>query len=172
MGFVAALDEEIAALEASLRADRRFIKLEELRRVRALYSDDGTFKTFFDATKAFSANLGAKASAGSPGRPKSPDRERALQAAKGLLRGRTSPTLTADILAHLKDIGIEFGGKDPLSNLSTLLYRSKQFQSHARNGWTLKNEEAADASPGQEPSAASEYQPQSEPVEPALGGGT
>ena len=38
----------------------------------------------------------------------------------------------------LSQAGITVGGADPVNNYSALLYGRDEFQSHGRDGWTLK----------------------------------
>jgi len=177
MNFVDALDAEIAELDASLRADSRYIKLQELRRIRSLYANNEEDESPDRTTNPIIERRGNVTIYRRTGRRPSPERQRAVEEAEALVVGRTAPTLTADILDHINRQGIKIEGANPQANLSSLLYRSGRFQSHGRNGWTLKpdlrNTEAAGAEPSKEPPAASVNgttegvgpQP-SEPVEP------
>ena len=169
VGFVDALDEEIDSLEMDLLSDPRYIKLQELKRVRALYS--ATLR---------SARL--------PAVPRhrsrvNPDRERTLDAAATIIQGRTRPTTTAAILERVQTEGITVPGKDARNTLSAMLSHSDRFESHGRSGWTLvepdepdHSEEAADGDLLEgNPSTASESRPSDQRASNeshALGGGT
>lgn len=134
MSFLAALQTEIEELEASLRAnpDPRLVKIQELRRVQSLYT-----------TGASPSASAAKPNSTEPrgnrsGRQPSPERVMALAKASEFLKGKTEPVKTVDILNHLFDQGVMVNGASPVSNLSAMLYHSPDFQSHGRQGWTLK----------------------------------
>ncbi|MGE0281437.1 MAG: hypothetical protein AB7P20_12610, partial [Rhizobiaceae bacterium] len=150
MSFLAALQTEIDDLEASLRAspDPRLVKLQELRRIEALYQTGASPSAPSPKPSAPDARGGRS------GRQPSPERMMALAKAKEFLEGATSPVRTVDILNHLFEDGIMVGGNSPVSNLSAMLYHSPDFQSHGRKGWTLKlpaaeppEEKAVDAEP-------------------------
>lgn len=147
-GFKEALEREILELEKSLEADPRFVKLRELQRVTALYTPAA------QAMDAFKTIVGSIASASS-GRttPRSYGggevvmdgqrrvsgmiRQKVLEDAENILRGRTEPTKTADLYDSLIVLGHEIGGDDPKNNLSAMLSKSQLFRSHKRAGWTL-----------------------------------
>ena len=150
-GFKEALEREIGELERSLEADPRFIKLRELQRVAGLYSPTA------QAVDSIKRIVGALGSAIPPrtGAPRfygggemlpTPDgqrrvsgvlRQKVLEDAESILRGRTEPTKTADLYDSLVAAGHEIGGDDPKSNLSAMLSKSPLFRSHKRAGWTL-----------------------------------
>lgn len=161
MSFETALDAEIGALEKQLAADPKYIKLKELKRVRQLYGAGGNGADAGDTalnralgTAAvpdprpsmaglFSDGKGGWTSApptsveNRSGRKPSPERIKALLVAKEFLKGKTNPTKTVDILAYIRDAGVQIGGNDPQNNLSAMLYHSDDFRSHGRAGWTL-----------------------------------
>lgn len=163
-GFKEALEREIAELEKSLEADPRFIKLRELQRVASLYTPgvnpiDG-LKAFVNLlrvgapTHAYAgggvvpAGIGSKHAVFAGGgeaipivdgqrRQQAITRQRVLEDAENILRGRTEPTKTADLYDDLVAAGHEIGGDDPKNNLSAMLSKSPLFRSHKRAGWTL-----------------------------------
>ncbi len=162
--FVDALDEEINALERKLQDDPKFIKLQELKRVRGLYPAASTH-----APRRRSRT--------------SPDRERILDAAETIIQGRTKPTTTAAMLERVQTEGLTVPGKDARNTLSAMLSHSDRFESHGRSGWTLvepdepdHSEEAADGDLLEgNPSTASESRPSDQRASNeshALGGGT
>jgi hypothetical protein len=133
MSVIAAFDAEIAELETSLANDPRSMRIGELRRMKEEY------RKISAPTELGTTVARLLKAATAPGRKPSPERVRALEETKVLLNGRATPTKTADILGHLQEHGISIGGNDPQNNLSAMLYHSKEFQSHGRSGWTLKN---------------------------------
>jgi hypothetical protein len=150
MMFRQSLDAEIMRLEAELAADPRAVKLQELRRVRSLY-DEGQEAS--QANPGVTIILESKTSENStppsdkPGRKMSPERIQALMVTRELLKGRASPTRTADILEHLQNQGINIGGNDPQNNLSALLYHAPDFESHGKAGWTLTSQNGSAGRP-------------------------
>lgn len=54
-----------------------------------------------------------------------------------LLRGKTSPTPTRELLAFLDSKGIAIGGKNPIATLSALLSHAEEFEPVGRKGWLL-----------------------------------
>jgi hypothetical protein len=148
MSFLIALDEEIRSLRASLDNDARSIKLKELERVRALYQADHESSSFRVADihahlpKLDIPNFAKANGAGmpEPRRRLSPERQSAIEAVRQFIQGKTEPTKTVDLLAHLNAKGIEIGGSDPMNNLSALLSTSAIFHANGRSGWTLKPE--------------------------------
>lgn len=174
MSFLAALQTEIDDLEASLRAspDPRLVKLQELRRVQALYSGAAS------APASAAKSDPTEPRQGRSGRQPSPERVAAIAAAREFLVGKTDPVKTVDLLNHIFELGIMVNGNAPVSNLSAMLYHSPEFQSFGRRGWTLKSsaaqpseEKAADAEPVGDASTASDQHDDSRPVEPVPGGG-
>lgn len=167
--FVASLKEEIARLEDELARDVRAIRLRELRRVLGLYqvptdrpiATEGLASLFVpppeETGESQRLGLGDLLSAGGwrpgrdgesgpaiarrGGRQASPEREKALQAARLLISNRAGPVPTREVLEHLESIGIQVGGENPLNNLSAMLSNSEQFTSHGRSGWTLRSED-------------------------------
>jgi hypothetical protein len=61
----------------------------------------------------------------------------ATEAIVTFLQRQNKPVPTTQILAHLEDRGIGFGGGQPRNALSVLLSRSALFKAHGRRGWTL-----------------------------------
>jgi hypothetical protein len=137
--FLDHLTAEILALERSLDADPRYIKLRELCRVRALYMDDSSRAADTDS-------LGMKPTPSqhspSPSRKMLPETERVIIEAEGLLAGRSSPTPLRDIFHQVVEVrGCHIGGKDPVNGLSSILSRAGKFKAHGRSGWTMATDE-------------------------------
>ena len=128
--FVPALDAEIAALEAELAADPRYLKIRELRRVRELYSGNSPAPT---AVRQRTSPLQRQR------RAPSAQRQQILDHAEELLKGRTEPVTTAAIYDKISP-DIEIPGQNPKNNLSAMLSNSSRFVSHGREGWTLASE--------------------------------
>lgn len=157
MPFVQALNTEIATLEAELRADPRFTKLRELERVRDLYVRS---IPVVQSVPARPAQPVAETHT-EPKRQISANRQALKTAAADIIRGRTAPTPTRDILNALLANGHTIPGGSPGNSLSALLSQSDEFKSHGRIGWTLdesdtmqpRNTEAA-GSPDQDESPA------------------
>jgi len=175
--FVEALAAEIDGIEAELSADPRFIKLNELKRLRELYSQENA-RTEVNVLQRLKFPTPARAYGG---RTPSPERQGILDAAKAYLVGRNHPTPTSEIYDAIRG-SVNIPGTNPKNNLSAMLSNSTEFQSHGRVGWTLtpKTPEASGdlltrsapeasmsspASPAGEPSNV-------RPVDPAPGGGT
>jgi len=136
---------ERESLERELQKDPRFLKLQHLKELQALY--EGQME------KVPVAVVQSKHSAKRPAaRRINPDREKALSAAAEFIRGRSEPIKTSEILSYFDVIGIPVAGTVPLSNLSAMLHHSPLFHSHGRRGWTLVN---LDASSGDETERAS-----------------
>jgi hypothetical protein len=143
--FIKAMDDEIAALEAELARNPRYVKLKELRRLQLLYAEE--------------TSAGMRASPRRSGRTKtgrraSPQRQAIIDQAARVLRGHLSvmpavPMPTPTLLAVLMDSGVKVTGKNPRNSLSAILSASDLFESHGRAGWTLvepapENTETAD----------------------------
>jgi hypothetical protein len=161
-GFKEALEREIAELEKSLEGDPRFIKLRELQRVAGLYNPGAQafdnikqiVGTFFPpvgvrgAAAVVAAGIGSRHAAFAGGGEAVPvmdgqrrlqaiNRQKVLEDAENILRGRTDPTKTSDLYDDLVAAGHEIAGDDPKNNLSAMLSKSPLFRSHKRAGWTL-----------------------------------
>jgi hypothetical protein len=135
------LDAEIDQLKAELRSDPRFARLKQLERMREEYlalpqaTASSPPKLQLQLRKM---QLRADDGDGrTPGRKRSPERERALEETTKFLAGKTAPTRLGEIDEHLERLGIRIGGSDPLNNLSALLSTSGQFRAHGRAGWTI-----------------------------------
>ena len=175
--FIIALDGEIAELEESLARDPRYIKLQEVKRLRALYS----------ATESV-----VEAGVGSPVLPPSADwGQRAVQprdkprqvlsgvsleavnATREYLAAQSKPIMTRDLLVYLERNGIKFGGASAQATLASILSRTPEFESKGgRVGWVLKSvgpTGGETVSPEVPPVAMF---PPSSSVEPVAGGGT
>lgn len=135
-GFVAALDQEIAKLENELRADVRYAKLAELKRVRDRFYASQPKRD--PAQAALVAIEEALSLIG--GRKPSPNRDRILSEAEALVRSSGSePVPTSTIHDHLLSIGIVIAGDKPVNNLSAMISNSRRFKAHGRRGWTMLN---------------------------------
>lgn len=158
VGFKEALEREIADLEKSLEADPRFIKLRELQRVASLYTPTAQVMDAFKGIVGSIAMVGpvrsgaatrhyggGEAVAVSDGqrRISAAVRQKVLEDAENILRGRSEPTRTADLYDSLIVLGHEIGGDDPKNNLSAMLSKSPLFRSHKRAGWTLTETETS-----------------------------
>jgi len=113
---------EIANLEEELEKDSRYVKLRELRRVRALYGARGRRQNLTRRRRGET----------------SPGRQAAIDAARQMLGGLKEPIKTAAIYERVKSLGIEIGGGDPRNHLSAMLSNHPDFMSHGRAGWTLR----------------------------------
>lgn len=157
-GFKEALEREIAELEKSLEADPRFIKLRELQRVASLYTPAAqamdAFKPIVGSIASAApqrAGAGARFYGGGEAVPvvdgqrrvSALVRQKVLEDAANILRGRTEPTKTADLFDDLVTLGHEIGGDDPKNNLSAMLSKSPLFRPHKRAGWTLVENSSA-----------------------------
>jgi len=147
--FVQLLRSEIDALEASIRTspDPRALKLQELKKVLALYLGKANSPTV-DAEPVHPTNLPRTGRISAvlrqkPGRKISPRRQAAIEATIGILKQATRPLKTSALYEMICGLGASIGGADPVNNYSALLYARDEFQSHGREGWTLK-EEASD----------------------------
>lgn len=166
--LVVALEAEIESLEAELREDIRFVRLQALRQALALYVDpDGALNriraastqvihpghvargsTIHRTTKSDSEQF--VSGSRSAGRRTSAEKARALDAAAMLLRNRSGPVPTRDILDHLTDFGIDIGGSSPINNLSATLSNSDRFKPVGRSGWVLNEWETTEHSEAKE----------------------
>ena len=84
--FEKALDAEIAGLEAALKADPRFLKLEDAKRLRALYT----------ATPLADRPARVSSAPTTRSTPRSPANQAILDCAAEMLVGRTTPTSTSE----------------------------------------------------------------------------
>ncbi len=179
MDFVVAIRTEISSLEQSLREspDPRLVKLHELERLLAIYNGDAVPTAL--AAESPRSLAGVAEIAGARKRVVAPGRQAALEAARDILSKETEPMRTSAIYEQLVMRNITLAGKEPVNNLSALLYHNDEFVSHGRAGWTIKN--AADHIPPKEkpvddktlhgPSTGFDSN-DSRPVEPVPGGGT
>ena len=169
--FVAALKAEIADLERQLHADPRYVKVNELKRVMALYVSPHDAPRKRTAAPSGSRPLASGAAAA------------ILGVAKEILAGRTEPTPTQEIMETLGERGVHVGGSVPKNSVSSNLSKSEDFISHGRSGWTLANgydeEEAgdgiADPAPSPtllEPRTDHPGEPRAQGREAGTGGGT
>lgn len=137
--FTAAARAELATVEAELTALPLFQKYERLRDLVALYSGDGgeagpivhNSPRFARTTEPKRINRAAN-----------PERDRAVELAAAVIKGRYSPTKTSEIYDIIMQQGAQIGGKSPKGNLSAMLYHSPLFRSHGRQGWTLREHDS------------------------------
>ena len=125
--FVTALKAEIADLERQLHADPRYVKVNELKRVMALYVSTHDAPRRRAATPSGSRPFATGAAA------------TILGVAKEILAGRTEPTPVQVIMKILDERGVRVGGAVPRNSVSSILSKSADFISHGRSGWTLVN---------------------------------
>ena len=78
-----------------------------------------------------------------PGRKISPQRQAPIEATTAILNQAIRPVKTSALYEMICGLGASVGGADPVNNYAALLYARDEFQSHGREGWTLK-EEASD----------------------------
>jgi hypothetical protein len=141
--FFQSLRSEIDALEQSIRTspDPRALKLRELKKVLALYGGKANSPTV-DAEPADPSNLPGtgRVLGQKPGRKISPRRQAAIDATITILKQAIRPLKTSALYEMVCSLRAPLGGANPLNNYSALLYRRDEFQSHGREGWTLKEE--------------------------------
>jgi hypothetical protein len=137
--FVAALRAEVASLEEELSKSLVYQRLAEARKMLALYEPPAVEadETVPQRVLGSVASALAKPPEARPPRAQSPERAKALEAARLLLTNRSGPTPTGIIYDHVTSLGIEIGGKDPRNNLSAMLSNSPMFKSNGRSGWSL-----------------------------------
>lgn len=132
--LIVAVKNEIARLEAELEMDPRYLRIRELRKVLSLY---------VAPTASVASHPTSARSVGSRTRRHSaPERERALAAAADYVRGKSEPTPTRDLYAHIESLGIPIAGGNPINNFSALISNSGLFKPHGRSGWTLIEDHA------------------------------
>ena len=166
--FVKALDAEIAGLEAELKADPRIRKLEDAKRLRALYMGAPLISPPARTRSPLPVRSGSR----------TPANQAILDCAAEMLMGRMYPTSTSDVYDHVR-AKMTVPGAVPKNNLAAMLSNSPRFQSNGRKGWTLAGDanEASDTlfnatSEASNSIAASlTAEPNVKPVDPALGGG-
>ena len=156
--FVAALKAEITDLERQLHADPRYVKVNELKRVMALYVSTHDAPRKRTATPSGSRPFASGAAAA------------ILGVAKEILAGRTEPTPTQEIMGALGERGVHVGGSVPQNGVSSVLSKSEDFISHGRSGWTLVNghdaEKTGDGTAAERPSPVPLDRRIDDPVEP------
>lgn len=141
--FVDHLNAEIQALERSLDDDPRFIKLRELRRVQALYQDHSGI-AHADSPAATAPRERIPHDRSSP-REMKPATKLVVDAAREHLAGRVSLVPLRDLYHEIAEVrGIPIGGKDPVNNLSAMLYRYG-FEAVGKAGWRLRQDTKSDA---------------------------
>ena len=142
MSYVAATREQIAALEAEIAAhpDPRSIKLRALREVLRAYDGDTSVPMPVPAKvpDPFPLLRSPSASGERKREHTSTARRDALRIASEVLTRSTGPVTTAAIYYAVARAGVSIGGENPKNNLSAMLHHAPEFESHGRQGWTLK----------------------------------
>lgn len=144
--LVNALKTEISALEAELSKSATWVKLVEARRLLGLYEGDLLATQDLDHARKISVIVTANTKRRSS--KASPERRRILEQSAEILRGRSSPTRTAEIFKVLQSLGVEIPGEKPQNNLSAMLSNSPMFNSNGRAGWTLADTESPETPEG------------------------
>lgn len=158
--FVAAIDAEIADLERQLAAHPAYVKLRELRRVRAMYT----------AESARTGSLPAPASVPQVRPMASGTGGAIVSAVREFIADRTRPTPTREIMEMLARKGIEVGGANPQNVVSSSLSKAPDIQSTGRKGWLLVTNTTGDVDPAQGASPVVNHGGPSQPAEnPAQG---
>lgn len=167
--FIKALEHEASVLEAELARDPRYIKLQEVKRLRSLYAHNQS--SFDIATVTVSSSYSTPRPVPRP--ISSGVGLEAVTATRSLLQGRSTPMLTREILEYLEASGIVFGGSSAQATLASILSRTPEFESKGgRIGWVLKSVEPTGGNLGETASPPVALFPPSSPVEPEAGGGT
>jgi len=166
--FAKALEHEALHLEAELARDPRYIKLQEVKRLRAIYAGQQNAPTL-----AYVQQETARQVRIAPRTILSGIGLEAVKATRNLLAHRPTPVLTRDVLDHLEGLGIKFGGASAQATLAAILSRTPEFESKGgRVGWVLKSAESTGGSMVEADSPPVAEVPPSSPVEPEAGGGT
>jgi len=96
-------------------------------------------------------------------------------AVAAIIREAGKPVPTKEIFEILAKRGFEIAGKDPLATLTTRLTRAPTLENHKPYGWRLKEPRPEVGAGGEavaaEPPSSDPDQPNSDPVEPVVGGG-
>ena len=127
--FLESLKAEIASIEAEIERDERLVRLRELKKVLDLYPR--AMVPVLDAARP-------PAQKAQSGRRGSPERAKALRAARLFVANMSGPVPTREVLAHLKSQNISIAGANQINSLSAMLSTSEQFKAHGRKGWTLR----------------------------------
>lgn len=163
--FIKALTSEALALEAALASDPRYIKLQEVKRLCALYGAHIESNVSNipgplpprPAPRPISSGVGLEA----------------INVARAFLAKQNKPVLTRDLLTHLEGLGVQFGGSSAQATLASILSRTPDFESKGgRVGWVLKSVGSTGGNSGETVSPPAATVPPSGPVEPEAGGGT
>ncbi len=153
--FIAALKKEAAEVEADLASDPRYVRLQKLREMLALYGIDGDAVGDTAATPRAPSAQRERAST----RKMSGSRAKILEiASEAIAAGGGDPVPTRDVFEWVAAQGAEIPGKSPVNNLSAMLSNSEQFVSHGRAGWVLATLSEIDFSQddGSEPLSSSD----------------
>lgn len=135
-GFLDHLRTEIQALERLLGSDPRYIKLRELQRVRAIYEKQPEAALADLAERREAPARPPRARPPAP-REMSPATKRVVAAAHELMIGRADPLPLRDLYHEIAEVrSIPVGGKQPINNLSAILYRYG-FEAVGRSGWRV-----------------------------------
>jgi hypothetical protein len=134
---------ERESLERELQADPRYLKIQHLRELEALYAKDSDGGSPPAPQPTSVDGVVLSRGSGKIKRRIDPDRVRVLEQAANIVRGTKWPVKTTEIYVRLGDLKSVIRGNNPLSNLSAMLHHSPTFKSHGRSGWTLVGEEGA-----------------------------
>ena len=174
--FILALDDEIAGLEHALARDPRYIKLQEVKRLRALYyvtesvTAAGFGSPIIDRPAQWDRRMEQRVA---PRQVMSGVSLEAVNATREFLAAQSKPILTRNLLEYLEGKGIKFGGASAQATLASILSRTPEFESKGgRIGWVLKSVGPTGGSEVHADSPPVAMFPPSSPVEPEAGGGT
>lgn len=153
--FLDHLRAEMQALERSLESDPRYIKLRELKRVRALY-EGAPQVAIADSPERGETPARLPRERRPAPREMSPETKRVIAAAHELMDGRTDPFPLRALYHEIAEVrGVRVGGKSPINNLSAMLYRYG-FEAVGRTGWRVRQDVADDTT-------SSEPEPEPDP---------
>ena len=130
--FILAAENELISI--GLAKMQLEMKESQLRLLISLYKADSTYLP--PVRSQFAPSIEPKRI----NRPINKEREHALTLAADAIKGRRTPTRTAEIYEIIEPLGVKIGGAEPKSNLSAMLHHSPLFRSHGRRGWTLAEE--------------------------------
>lgn len=149
MADLTALDAQLAEMERSLMDDpgisdevRAYLHLVAARRLLAKQGGAASVqpqvsRPLEDRRSVIAPSRGV----GKIARRVDPDRVKVLEHAANAIRGKVSPTKTAEIFELIPDeVRALIRGSEPKSNLSAMLFHSPSFISHGRQGWVLRRE--------------------------------
>jgi hypothetical protein len=134
--IIPSLRQELAALEADIRSDPRYRKIE---RIRALLSEYGSDEPQASAVAPSPANVGHRRT---PAYDTKKDRVRGVIREVFTVKGSAH---RSEILKTLTDRGIMGQEKDPMASLAAYLSDFKEFKNIGLGQWTLASPETGEA---------------------------